>query len=276
MNFVKVSKTDVNLLLKYIHEDNPVYALILSLVYIYGRSIGDILKLKYSDIDVKHNTIDFYLSMGSISFMIHPDIKKDLLDFIEDNDGEYLFFDDCDVSLSKVNQYSNKVNKYLRNCIHSINCDEGLYWSYPSLVCSDFRRLRGQHLFLDGADIKTINALFQSSSLQSLKHFLGYDTLIGLRFPCRNIDSIFHNFTDLGIYNDGDVDEFVFAFECLEFGIGYISVDFSDNSFSILDFESEGIVSIINSLVDDVFIEGLFLFNVGDYKFFDDVKVSRV
>ena len=132
---MKLSKEKLNELLYYICKDNLKYGLIFKITYIYGRNIGEVLKLRVVDVDLKHNALDFYLPTESVSFMLHDNIKEDLLEYIEINslkNEDFIFIDDVD----KVNRYVTKLNLYLHSFILYLNKNV-LSWHCPILVNKD-------------------------------------------------------------------------------------------------------------------------------------------
>ena len=197
---IKISKEKLNELIYHICNDNLKYGLIFKITYVYGRNIGEVLKLKVADIDLKHNALDFNLPTESVSFMIHKSIKEDLLTYIEAKslkDEEFIFIEDE----NKMNLYSKSLNEYLHSFINNLNRTT-LAWHCPILVNRDFKNLRGQHLFMDGADVKTINQLYRNKNIQSTKDSIDYKELMNLKFSCDSLKKIFYEFTDLDVFVD--------------------------------------------------------------------------
>lgn len=276
LKLIKINKEMLNEVLKYICEDNFKYGLIFKITYVYGRNIGEVLRLRKKDVDLKHNTLDFYLPTESVSFMIHESIKSDLLNYMDNknlNDEDYIFITDD----SNMNVYSKKLNLYLKSFITDLNRNV-LSWHCPILVNRDFKNLRGQHLFLDGADIKTINKLYCNKNLQSTKDNIGYSDLNNLRFPCNSLKKIFYDYTDLNVFIDSN------------FGNIELFTVYNDNDSLILEHNSD--TNVVKLVADDnytsielyeqvsswdydVLFEELKKLDTGHYKYVDNLKVVK-
>ena len=275
VNPVKLSRKELNELLYYISKDNQVYGLVFKMMYIYGRSVGEILKLRVKDVDLKHNALDFILPVNrSKSFMIHDSVKTDLLTVIEDKGKEdLLFFEDKQsVNLKTVNNMSKKLNYYLSNIIKELN-GSVLKWHCPVVVCGDFKKFRGQHLFLDGVGLSIINDLYCNQNMQSTRDMIDYNSLKS-DSACRRIDCVFHKYTDLNIFHDIDFDR--------DFDLFTVSHINDEGVFVVCEYDYvtgvvgflEGDVEWFDLLLDDefnLFLDSFSVLDCGDYKWFNDV-----
>ena len=268
-----MSKERLNELLYYITEDNFKYGLIFKITYIYGRNIGEVLKLRVADVDLKHNALDFYLPTESVSFMLHSSIKNDLLSYIEDNslkENDFIFIDDT----NKINKYVTKLNMYLHSFIMKLNRNV-LSWHCPLLVNRDFKNLRGQHLFMDGADVKTINKLYKNKNIKSVKDNIEYTELMNERFPCDSLKRIFYDYTDLDVFVDDNFNNCDLFLVCKGRDNLVLEYDYDTNTVNLLgDKNSELYNRFISLNYDDLFIK-LRNLKVGNYKYIDDFKFIK-
>lgn len=277
---IKVNKEMLNELLRYISEDNQKYGLIFKITYIYGRNIGEVLKLRKRDVDLKHNALDFMLPTESVSFMLHPDIKEDLINYIESKnliDEDYIFInEDKNVAVSSkdINIYSKKLNVYLTNIIRELNKDVFIEHC-PSLVNRDFKNLRGQHLFIDGADIKTVNELYRNKNIQSTKDNIDYKNLMKLRFPCDNVRKIFYEFTDLNVYSDRKFDNTDLFTICnkenksivIEYDYNTGVINYLGNNKELFEQLSEMDINVLNKDLHDL--------KPGNYRYVGDLRIIK-
>ena len=269
---IKISKEMLNELLRYISEDNQKYGLIFKLTYIYGRNIGEVLKLRKRDVDVKHNALDFILPTESVSFMLHPDVKEDLLDYVQKKgvgDDDYIFIDDD----TKMNAYSKRLNVYLSSIIRELN--KNVFIEHcPSLVNRDFKNLRGQHLFLDGADIKTINQLYRNKNLQSTKDNIDYKGLMKEKFPCDSIGKVFHQFTDLNVFSDKKFDNTDLFTICSNGESMVIEYDYNTGVINYIG-DNEDLFEEVSKLNASVLDNDLHILKPGNYKYFNDLRIIK-
>lgn len=273
LKLIKVSKEMLNELFRYVCEDNFKYGLIFKITYVYGRNIGEILRLRCCDVDLKHNTLDFMLPTESVSFMLHDSVKEDLLSYIESNNlsGEdYIFISDD----SNINGYSKKLNLYLKRFITDLNRNV-LSWHCPILVNRDFKNLRGQHLFMDGADVKTVNLLYRNKNIQSTKDNISYSELLRERFPCDSLRKIFYEYTDLNVFVDSHFRDTELFTVCKDGESLILEFDFGTGVVNLLgDSDSK-----LYKIVSDLDFEGLFGelcgLSTGHYRFVNDLKIVK-
>jgi len=201
-NIVKISKQKLNELLYNIRSDNIEYSLIYRLLYIYGRNIHEVLKLKKTD--VTHRNIVFEVNNNNVKFPLHENVRDDLLLFIEHGyfeENDYLFIEH---GYDNIDVYTKRLNYYLNRFIDKLN--HTIYFKCPKLTTNDFKILRGQHLYLDGADIYTIHQLYHNSNIQSTRNTIHESKLKKLKYQCNSLDSVFSRFTDLYIFHDSFYD----------------------------------------------------------------------
>ena len=266
-NNILVSKERLNYILDYISKDNTVYGLIFKMTYIYGRNIGEVLNVRKKDIDTKHNIIDFKLPSESISFPLHENIQETLLQHIKQYNPDDLIFIDDNV---KPNVVSKRLNFYLSNIIKELN--HNVFISHcPRFVCTDLKNLRGQHLFMDGCDINTLNDLFKAKNMYYLKENINYNELVKMKFPCNNINKIFKNHTNLKIYELEDYENI--NLYNVEYNDVNFFIEFDGDSFIVLDEVSDDIKSKLDVIVDNYNL--LSKLKPGQYTIISDFKIIK-
>ena len=268
---VKVDKKLLNELLYYIALDNRKYGLIFKLVYVYGRKIHEVLKLKVCDVD--KNTIEFELPTERFNFVLYDGLKKPLFDYIEEKElgrSDYIFITDE----RDINNYSKGLNYYLKSKINELN-KTVLSKKCPLLVNTDFKYLRGQHLFLDGVNIKVINELYRNKNIQTTKNNISYDDLVLYRDRCNNVEKIIKDCTDLRVFHDtrfderdiflvrdeGCGDEVIFEYDYLHGVVNWVEVS-NPNLVSVFE----------RKCVDCDLLRKL---DVGDYLLFGDLRIIK-
>ena len=264
---MKLDKYQTNELLKRIGEDNYIYGVILKITYLYARSIGEVGELQRKDIDFDNDTINFQIfnnDREKVKYPICKDIYNDLQHITEDKQSEEYIFDEY-IDHTKIRAW---LNIYFYNkCPELTDLD---FLKGVVLTTQDFRILRGQHLFLDGVDIKTINQLYQHKNMNSTKNLIKYDELKRKEITT---DMILDEYTDLNLYRNWEYHNYV-TFYCtyqkeealIELDTGLKEVIFLEGSNIIIDK-----LNSYNHLVDDL----LKLTHGGDYKIIKEVIVLR-
>ena len=195
---MKLTKGETNDMLYAVSEDNFKIGTILKLIYLYGKDAKVILTMKWSQIDFKNDTICFKNHL----FQLIPELKRDLLKF--KGEGEYLFLDDASEDLEKdVNIQRKRVKYYLIHNVRNLDLEHKV--KHSGLSITDLRRLRGQHLIMDGVSLDAVMDLYcqKSGSKTQFKRYLDYDKLMDELHPCTDLDDLFSDYTDLNI---GDFD----------------------------------------------------------------------
>ena len=271
MSVVKVDKKQLNELLYYISKDNRKYGLIFKLVYVYGRSIQEVLSLKCGDVD--EHSIEFELPRERFNFILDKRLGGDLLDYITGKDlgrEDYIFIDNADY----INKYSKNLNYYLNSIIGELN-KTVFNRKCPSLVNSDLRNLRGQHLFLDGASVNVINELYRNRNIQTTKNHIKYDELLGYRDKCNSLDKVFKEYTDLRVFHDNSFDDRD-LFLLVDDGCGdevVFELDYVDMVVNWVDKSNPFLVNVFEKkCVDYDLLKGL---DVGDYLLFGDLRIIK-
>lgn len=271
---VRISKEMLNELFKYISDDNFKYGLIFKITYVYGRSIGEVLRLKKGDVDFRHMTVDFSLPTENVSFILHESISGDLERYVKGKslgDSDYIFISDDD----KVNVYTQKLNYYLKSFITDLNRNV-LSWHCPSLVNRDFMKLRGVHLFEDGADVKVINELYRNKNIQSTKDSIGYNELRKERFPCDSLKKVFMDFTDLDVFNDVHFQSNCLFTVCDDENHSLVlEYDYDTGVVNLLGDEGSELYYRVSSLDYDVLFDCVRGLGTGNYRYVDGLKFIK-
>lgn len=201
---MKLDKLKFNELLYYIHEDHYKNYLILKLIYVYGRNASEIFNLQVKDVNVDEDCVTFKIPTGEVTYPLIEDTRDDLLGYIYDQElgsDDFIFRGESEAMEIVI----KKLNYYLDRTVESLN--RTIEFDSPKLTTKDFKILRGQHLFLDGATLHTVHDLYKNSNIQSTKKNIDYGALIQLRFPCDDLDKVFHKYTDFNLYNDDRFDD---------------------------------------------------------------------
>lgn len=268
---VKLGKKELNEVLYYLYKDNEKYGLIFELVYVYGRSINEVLKLRVNDVD--EGSIEFELPTERFNFILYNGLKKPLKDYITGKGltgTDYIFID----TVENINKYSKNLNYYLKSKIAELN-QKVLTYKCPVLVLSDLKKLRGQHLFLDGADLGVINELYRNRNIQTTKSNIQYSELKLLRDKCNSLDKVFKEYTDLRVFHDNSFDE-TDIFMVVDEGSSdevVFTFDYNEEVVNWVDRSNPCLVDVFKrKCVDCDTLRGL---DVGDYLLFGDVRVIK-
>lgn len=172
---INLSKEEIILLLYKIKEDPKHFEkyLFYKLQYFYGRRSQEIATLKVNDISFIANEITFHVAKKKentkLTLTMIKDIDKDIKKIIENkqlNDDDYLF-----LKGSNEENFKRNMRTYLeRNSeklIAKIANKDNI-----SLNTHDFRRLRGQHLYLAGNSIEIIQKLYYHKSVDQTLDYL--------------------------------------------------------------------------------------------------------
>lgn len=233
---MKLDKLKFNELLYYIHGDHYKNYLILKLIYTYGRNASEVFNLQSKDINVVEDNITFNIPTGTVTYPLTQEAHDELVGYIYDqelNSEDYVFRrsdETMEIVIKKLNYYLDRTVESLNKTIN-FNCEK--------LTTKDFKILRGQHLFLDGATLHVIHEFYKNSNIQSTKKNIDYDNLVQLKFPCNSIDKIFNDFTDFNLYNDGrfdDTDIFTVGNETENI---IIELDYTEQTINLISEENQ-------------------------------------
>ena len=259
---MRLTKSETNELLKCVCEDNQLYGLIFKLIYIYGKEGMSVLSLQWEDIDFDNNTIWFKES----EFPLSHYVKLDLLELYDISECNYVFLDvGVDVD-NGIDVLRKRLRYYLHNRVKKLDVSHKI--KHISLSITDLRRLRGQHLLLDGVGLDLIMDLYiqQDGTSTQFKRYLEYDDLMGRIFPCEDVDDLFGKYTDLDIFefeSSGDYkDSFVVGCDSAEFVIYFNG----DGGLSFVGDVDESLREKVLYLFDCGVLDSLVLLGVNEYK----------
>lgn len=179
---IKLNKEELKMLLETISEDNLEYGLIFKLCYVYGRLVSEVYLLRGEDVDFKENKITFTINNTKVDYSLYSSVRNDLKVQVDET-SNYLF-----QHIGKdINIFSTKLNYFLKKYDDLFNVH---------VSPRDFKKLRGQHLLLDGVNVKSITMLYYSKDNSATKRLIEYDELLGL-VNDDGVDMILDDFTIL-------------------------------------------------------------------------------
>lgn len=214
---IRLTKGETNELLIKISEDNYIYGLIFKLIYLYGKDGMSILSLKWTDIDFNKRTINL---KGTV-FPLSRFVESDLLRLKENSHTDYCFLDSAVDVVRSIDVLRKKLRYYMNSSVKKLDVNHKI--KHVALSITDLRRLRGQHLFMDGVPLKLIMDLYvqgEGTSTQ-FKRYLEYDSLMVSKFPCSSMNELFDVYTDLAIFDFESESETI-----LNFAVSYGDMDF--------------------------------------------------
>lgn len=270
MNYL--TKTETNELLKAIKNDNKEYSVIFKLMYIYGKDFKQIIELQWSD--VNSNTIKFKgeeFPLSNENYNLLKEVNKS---------DKYIFFNKKEQEdiHENVNIYRKRLIYYFNNTIKQLNLSSRV--KYSGLSLTDLRRLRGQHLIIDGVDLNIVMQLYQQkpNARTQFKKYLHYDELYKIQTNnhCETMQDIFQTkYTDLDIFEVKDLNNYnqYIVTNMKESTLILLDVDKLTFIEEISDNFKDHVIQIYknNNLLDN--IKGL---QTSQYKLIDDCKFIKV
>ncbi|WP_409200036.1 tyrosine-type recombinase/integrase [Methanobrevibacter sp. DSM 116169] len=169
---INLNKQEILLFLHKIKEDEKHFNkyLFYKFQYFYGRRSQEIASLRIDDIDFDKKEITFDLSKKKeetkLTLILPDAIVKDIKKQIANKEQDFLFVEDK----IKINALKRNMRMYLERNSNKI-IDE-LVNKDITLNTHDFRRLRGQHLYLAGYDLEIIQSLYAHNSLDQTVEYL--------------------------------------------------------------------------------------------------------
>lgn len=172
---INLNKEEITLFLYKVKEDKKHFNkyLFYKLQYFYGRRSQEIAVLKMSDIDFDKKEITFDLAKKKdntkLNLMLLDDIAKEIKQEIENNNKsskDYIFVE----NEAKIDGFKRNMRTYLER--NSNKIIKKLTGKDITLATHDFRRLRGQHLYLAGNDLEIIQSLYTHQSLDQTIAYL--------------------------------------------------------------------------------------------------------
>ncbi|KZX16736.1 phage integrase family protein [Methanobrevibacter cuticularis] len=165
---INLKKEEINLFLHKVKEDPKHFNkyLFYKLQYFYGRRSQEIVMLKITDINFDKKEITFDLAKKKqetkLTLILLDDIGDEIKQQIGNNTktpNDYIFVD----NETKLDGFKRNMRTYLER--NSNKIIKQLTNKNITLNTHDFRRLRGQHLYLVGNDLEIIKSLYAHNSL---------------------------------------------------------------------------------------------------------------
>jgi integrase len=172
---IQLTKKEVLNLIQNIKNDKKHLqkALFYKLQYLYGRRSQEIAKIQVQDINMITNEITFNIAKKkdktTLTLILFDDLKNELEKYITENnlkEDDYLFIN----SEKEIASLLRNMRKYLER--NSYNLIEKLTNKQYSINTHDFRRLRGQHLYMSGYDLEVIQKLYYHKKLDQTLEYL--------------------------------------------------------------------------------------------------------
>lgn len=189
-----LTKYELNKYLKEIKKENYENYLILKLAYIYGKNVDEILKLQKKHIQLQENKIIIPARIEQ-EYPIAEELKNELKEYYENN-NDYLF------QLHDEEKFNTYLNEFLKKVNRRIYREHQI--KIPHFTVREFKRLRGQHLILDGATFNTIRRFYGNSNTKITQSFLQLEDLLKDNDKPANMEDIIKNHTDTYIYYDNE------------------------------------------------------------------------
>ena len=280
---IRLTKGETNELLNNISEDKQVYGLIFKLIYIYGKEGMTVLSLKWEQIDFKNNLIWF----KNRSYPLVSFVRDDLVELSEQGTDGYVFLDvDVGEDISNsVDILRKKLRYYMSNTVKKLDVTHKV--KHVALSITDLRKLRGQHLLLDGVSLKVVMDLYnqQLGTSTQFKKYLEYDDIMSALFPCRNLDELFNVYTNLNVFdfeNPNDVDSFMVSTipsedENTDTGVVEFVIYLTGDSVGFVGEDiPSNVIDIVNSLFDCGLLDCLGVLKVNEYVVFDGLSFVKI
>lgn len=177
---IELTENQVKEFFAYVGKDykHQAKALFYQLQYYYGRRSEEIVRLRVCDIDFERNRITFPVAKkrdkeASINLVLLPQVADALAELAQGKgDEDYLFIEDE----SKKDAYKRTVRRYLER--NSFDITKELFGIGVSLNTHDFRRMRGQHIYLQGGKLEHIQKMYQHQSIDQTIVYLQIDEII--------------------------------------------------------------------------------------------------
>lgn len=171
---IDLKKEEISLFLHKVREDPKHFNkyLFYKLQYFYGRRSEEIVKLKMNDINFDKKEITFDLAKKKhetkLTLMLPDDIANEIKKQFEEtkSQDDYIFAEND----SKIDAFKRNMRAYLERNSNKLIKD--LTEKNIDLNTHDFRRLRGQHLYLAGNDLEIIQSLYAHNSLDQTIEYL--------------------------------------------------------------------------------------------------------
>ena len=268
---MKLTKGETNDLLYAVGKDNFKMGIILKLIYIYGKEGKAVLTMKWNQIDFNANTISF----KDHPFPLTRDLRDELLEF--KSEGEYLFLEGTTEESfeNDIDILRKRIRYYLDNTVKRLDVDHKI--RHSGLSITDLKRLRGQHLLFDGVDISIVMDLYcqKKGTSTQFKKYLEYDALMDELHPCKNVNNVLSDYTDLNI---GDFDS---PSKNLNFFVSdsdgeTFTVNIHDDALTFSENASDDVKSNVTDLFNKGFLKSLEILRYNEVKYAGELSFIRI
>lgn len=260
----KLNKYQLNKYFNQLEKENPEYTLILKLAYIYGKNVEEILTIKPEHI--QGITIAIKQTSLTQTYPISKQLQKEIQQYIKP-ENEYIFqkIHDEEKPLILLNEFIRKTNRKIKKQ-YTIKI--------PTLTCRDFKRLRGQHLILDGATINLVRHLYGNTNTRITRKFLQIDKLLEEAGRPTSIEDIITNHTDLQLYYDTQLNNNYYLYHISgPKKHGYHNNIEINNTTKRINLEKHDVKT--DQLLTDEVIDQLLKLKVGEYKIIKNLRITR-
>ena len=187
---IPLTKEDIEAIFNYLdntnlHKDKSLF---YKMQYYYARRSEEIALLKVKDIDFNLNRITFNIAKKKDKTVknvkLIPAVRNHLLEYIDEkglDPEDFIFIEAEDGATeeeikSKKDSLKRKLRMYLER--NSCKITRELLGKEVKLNTHDFRRLRGQHMYLAGAKIEHLQELYQHIDINQTITYLQIDEII--------------------------------------------------------------------------------------------------
>lgn len=163
-----MNETEMVEKLKELAREDMELGLIAELVYVYGRSLDEVLCLKWDDIDFQDESIAFNihrqgqesqircpLQGNERSVLNKVGLMETLQEYKGEDAGKYLFLESSD---SSVQSKKRTFQKFLQR---------------HDLTSQGLRKMRGLHLYSKGVSVETIQRVYLHKERSTTMNYLG-------------------------------------------------------------------------------------------------------
>ena len=261
----KMNKYQLNKYFKELEHENHEYTMLLKLAYYYGKNIEEIINLKNNHIHENTITIKQKQNILTYTYPITPEIKKEIQTLQPDSEGYLFTLHDHPQPSVQINEFLKKLNRI----IHKQYCIK-----IPHITSRDFKRLRGQHLILDGATINLVRHLYGNTNTKITRKFLQIDDLLQEAHRPVTIEDIIYKHTDLNLYYDKE-----FMGETQLYHVrgpknnGYRNNLEIHTENRIVNIETHD--TIIDKILTQENITTLLELKIGEYKIYNNLMFTR-
>lgn len=267
MSALKLDKYQLNKYLYKLKEYDETYYIILKLCYIYGKNTEEITPLKREDI--KYPIIQLN-SKPQSEYPLPLELRDELENYIKEHvasDEEQIF-----PEVLALDNHHVTINEFLRKTNRKI--EKKYYVKLPSLTTRDFKRLRGQHLILDGVTVQLVRRLYNNSNTNITRKFLQLDNLLSENNKPVQPDDIINYYTDMNVFWDKNYNENYKLYH-IRGPVNYhnnLEIDTANNSLTVEnpDVLTDGLMEDQPELIAD-----LVVLKPGEYRKYDDLMVTR-